>query len=121
MSVMYCQDMKTKNIRQEKTREGSIKEIKKGFTLIEVLVVIGILAILATVVLVAVNPARQFKIARDSQRTANVTAILNAIGQNMTDNRGLFSCKQTRDIKTGYFSIVFGCDLFYYCSFSVFS
>lgn len=65
---------------------------KKGFTLIEILVVIGILAVLATIVLVAINPARQFKLARDSQRTANVSAILNAIGQNMADNRGLFTC-----------------------------
>jgi type IV pilus assembly protein PilA len=65
---------------------------KKGFTLIEVLVVIGIIAILAAVVLVAVNPARQFKLARDSQRVSNVNAILNAVGQNMSEHRGVFTC-----------------------------
>ena len=64
----------------------------KGFTLIEVLVVIGIIAILAMVVLVAVNPARQFKLARDSQRTSNVNAILNAIHQNMAEHKGIFTC-----------------------------
>jgi type IV pilus assembly protein PilA len=64
-----------------------------GFTLLEVLMVIGILAILAGVVLVAINPSRQFKIARDSQRTANINAILNAIGQNMTDHGGTFTCE----------------------------
>lgn len=60
----------------------------KGFTLIEILVVIGLIAILATVVLIAINPARQFRQANDSQRSANVNAILNAIGQYSADNKG---------------------------------
>jgi len=65
---------------------------KQGFTLIEILVVIGIIAILAAIVIVAVNPGRQFAQARDTQRTSNVNAILNAIGQNIADNKGIFTC-----------------------------
>lgn len=68
---------------------------KKGFTLIEVLVVIGIVAILSAIVLVAINPARQFKIARDSQRTANIAAILDALGQNISEHKGIFTCGTT--------------------------
>ena len=64
---------------------------QKGFTLIEILVVIGIIAILAAVVLVAINPARQFAQARDSQRSSNLNTILNAIGQRMADNKGIFN------------------------------
>ena len=79
---------KIKNIKKLKSKE-------LGFTLIEILVVIGLIALLAAVVIIAINPARQFAQGRDTQRVSNVNAILNAIGQNIADNKGVFICGGT--------------------------
>ena len=62
--------------------------LQQGFTLIELLVVIGIIGILAAVVLVAVNPGRQFASARDTQRRADLYGLTNAIYQYATENNG---------------------------------
>lgn len=61
---------------------------KRGFTLIELLVVIGILAVLLAITLVAINPARQFAQANNTQRSSDVSAILNAVHQYMAENNG---------------------------------
>lgn len=62
----------------------------KGFTLIEVLLVIAILAILASIVIIAINPAKQFASARDAQRSSDVYSIMNALHQYALDNEGAF-------------------------------
>jgi len=64
----------------------------KGFTLIELLIVIGIVVVLAGIVIVAINPMQQFAKANNARRWANVTAILNAVSQNIIDSRGVWTC-----------------------------
>jgi prepilin-type N-terminal cleavage/methylation domain-containing protein len=60
----------------------------KGFTLVELLIVIAVIAILAAVAFVAIDPATRFKEARNSERWSNVSSILEAIQQYIVDNSG---------------------------------
>jgi len=53
----------------------------KGFTLVEMLIVLGILAVLITIILIAINPAQQLMFARNTKRNADVNQILNAVDQ----------------------------------------
>lgn len=65
---------------------------QKGFTLIEILIGIALLAILLALVVAAINPARRFQDARNTQRFSDVTAIMDSINLNMLANNGVFTC-----------------------------
>src|SRR5258708_22579136 len=72
----------------EKVGSMKLHSAQRGFTLIELLVVIGILTVLMAIVLVAVNPSRQFSQANNAKRTSDITTIVNAIHQYEIDNKG---------------------------------
>jgi len=61
-----------------------MKTTKKGFTLLELLIVIAILAILASAAVVVLNPAELLRRARDSGRITNIANIRNAINLYLT-------------------------------------
>jgi prepilin-type N-terminal cleavage/methylation domain-containing protein len=65
-----------------------MNNLKKGFTLIELLVVIGIIGILAAIVLVAVNPGRQFAQARNTTRQSDLIQLTNAVYEFAAEHDG---------------------------------
>jgi len=69
----------------------------KGFTLIEILVVVALIAILAAITIIAINPAKNFADARDASRRSDVTTILNAVSQYIVDG-GTFAADGDTDV-----------------------
>lgn len=62
------------------------RESTKGFTLVELLIVIAVIGILATVLIVALNPAKQLQKGRDIQRKTGLKAVQNALEAYYADN-----------------------------------
>ncbi len=56
-----------------------INNMRKGFTLVELLVVIGVISILAGATLTILNPEKQLQRARDSRRKADLQQIRSAL------------------------------------------
>ena len=73
------------SMRQQGKRKGFIQhqlsssKVVRGFTLVELLIVIGILVVLATVVVLTLNPAEIFRQARDSKRVSDLETLRSAI------------------------------------------
>ncbi len=68
------------------------KSAHRGFTLLEILIVVALIAILVGIVIAALNPGRQFANARNSTRWSHLQTIMSAISSNMAENNGSFTC-----------------------------
>ena len=64
------------------------RQTQKGFTLLEILLVVAALGILAGIVILALNPAKQLGETNNAQRNVDVNTILNAAWQYAIDNNG---------------------------------
>ncbi|MFA6410683.1 MAG: prepilin-type N-terminal cleavage/methylation domain-containing protein [Candidatus Buchananbacteria bacterium] len=61
---------------------------KSGFTLIELMIVVGIIAIIAGIVFVATDPVKNFAQTSNAKRWLEIGSIASAIKQFQVDNRG---------------------------------
>ena len=71
------------------------KNISQGFTLLEILLVVGIIAILAGIVILAINPSKQLADTRNAQRKMDVKTIADAVYQYYIDNGRIPSAAST--------------------------
>ncbi len=73
----------------------NLKPNSRGFTLLEILLVVAAISILAGIVIIAINPTKQLGDTRNAQRRADVNTILNAVYQYALDNNGTLPTSTT--------------------------
>ena len=61
---------------------------QSGFTLLEVLLVVAIIAILAGIVIIAINPGKNLADSRNTTRSSDINTIINAAYQYSIDSNG---------------------------------
>jgi len=69
-----------------------------GFTLIELIIVIAIIALLAAATFVAVNPAKRIGDANNAQRWSDISAVADAWGFYVADNSGTVATTVTNGV-----------------------
>lgn len=77
---MVQSDTIIKNKIMNKNTSRNIETNKKGFTLLELLIVITIISVLSVILIVALNPAETLRKARDTQRLSDLASLKTAIG-----------------------------------------
>lgn len=60
--------------------------MKKGFTLLEILLVIAAIGVLAAIVIIAINPQRQIEQVTEAETISGADALHNALEQYLIDN-----------------------------------
>ena len=75
--------MKLKISKKNSTK--TTHHLNSGFTLLELLIVIGIIAILSVALVLVINPSEVLKKGRDSQRMSDLATLKTALGLHLTN------------------------------------
>lgn len=65
-----------------------LRQTTRGVTIVELVVVVLLIAVLAAIIFIALNPVQRLAQSRNSQRASDVTAILEAIHRYTLDSQG---------------------------------
>ena len=75
-------------------------KIESAFTLLEVLVTIAVISVLATVLVLAINPGEMLRRSKDSRRLSDIGTIRRAVDLALSDDQDMLATAGVIDINT---------------------